>query len=143
MPFGKRTILWAHGNPDGVDDIAKGTYLKLEDVGINGGIVDTLKHGLNYFKSKGKVIFHDVDFREKFKCSKELSKYGKTVSEIYLKAKEWQKDLGKESELKIVEKLLVEEGILSEGDTLLKREDLKIRLGRELILTEKDIEGNG
>ena len=91
LPFGKRTILLAHGNPDGAGNMAKGTYLKLEDVGINGGMFDTIEHGLNYFKSKGKVISHDVDFREDFKCSKELSKYGKTVSEIYLKAKEWQK----------------------------------------------------
>ena len=140
LPFGKRSILLAHGNPDGAENIAKGTYLKLEDVGINGGIADTLEHGLNYFKSKGKVISHDVDFREDFVCSEELSKYGKTVSEIYLKAKEWQKNPEKESELKNVEKLLVNEGILSEGEKLLDREDLKIRLGRELILEDKDLQ---
>ena len=139
LPFGKRTILLAHGNPDGVGNIEEGTYLKLEDVGINGGVFDTIKHGLNYFKSKGKVISHDVDFREKLVCSKELSKYGKTVSEIYLKAMEWQKNPEKESELKNVEKLLVNEEILSEGEKLLGREDLKIRLGRELILEDEDL----
>lgn len=137
LPFGKRTILLAHGNPDGAENIAKGTYIKLEDVGINGGIADTLEHGLNYFKSKGKVIQHDEDFREKLVCSKELSKYGKTMSEIYLKA-ENGKIKGKE--LEMVEKLLVEEGILSEREKLLDREDLKIRLGRELILEDKDLQ---
>ena len=137
LPFGKSTILLAHGNPDGVDDIAKGTYIKLEDVGINGGIADTLEHGLNYFESKGKVIQHDEDFREKLVCSKELSEYGKTVSEIYLKA-ENGKIKGKE--LERVEKLLVEEGILSEGEKLLDRGDLKIRLGRELILEDEDLQ---
>ena len=137
LPFGKRTILLAHGNPDGAENIEKGTYIKLEDVGINGGIADTLEHGLNYFKSKGKVIQHDEDFREKLVCSKELSKYGKTMSEIYLKA-ENGKIKGKE--LEMVEKLLVEEGILSEREKLLDREDLKIRLGRELILEDKDLQ---
>ena len=137
LPFGKRTIILAHGNPKGIDDIEKGTYLKLEDVGINGSIADTLEHGLNYFKSKGKVIQHDEDFREKLVCSKELSKYGKTVSEIYLKA---ENDEIVGEELKKVEKLLVEEGILSEGEKLLDREDLKIRLGRELILEDKDLQ---
>jgi len=137
LPFGKRTILLAHGNPNGVKNIAKGTYIKLEDVGINGGIADTLEHGLNYFKSKGKIISHDVDFREKLVCSKELSEYGKTVSEIYLKA-ENGKIKGKE--LERVEKLLVEEGILSEKEEWSKREDLKFRLGRELILEDKDLQ---
>ena len=46
----------------------------------------------------------------------------------------------KESELKKVEKLLVEEGILSEGEKLLERKDLKIILGRELILEDKDLQ---
>ena len=141
LPFGKRTILLAHGNPDGAENIEKGTYIKLEDVGINGGIADTLEHGLNYFKSKGKVISHDVDFREKLVCSKEakkeLSKYGKTVSEIYLKA---EKGKIKDEELEKVKKLLVEEEILSEGEKLIDREDLKIRLGRELILKDEDLQ---
>lgn len=137
LPFGKRTILLAHGNPDGVGNIEEGTYIKLEDVGINGGVIDTIWHGLNYLESKGKVIQHDEDFREKLVCSKELSKYGETVSEIYLKAKNG-KIIGKE--LEMVEKLLVEEGILSEGEKLLEREDLKIRLGRELILEDKDLQ---
>ena len=131
----------AHGNPDGVGNIAKGTYIKLEDVGINGGIRDNLEHGLRFFQKKDKVISHDVDFREKLVCSKKakkkLSKYGKTVSEIYLKA-ENGKIKGKE--LENVEKLLGEEGILSEGEKLLGREDLKIRLGRELILEDKDLQ---
>ena len=118
----------AHGNPDGAENIAKGTYIKLEDVGINGGMFDTLEHGLNYFKSKGKIISHDVDFREKLVCSEELSKYGKTVSEIYLKAKEWQKNPEKESELKNVEKLLVNEGILSEGAFLFSSVGFNISL---------------
>ena len=126
---------------DFAENIEKGTYIKLEDVGINGGIADTLEHGLNYFKSKGKVISHDVDFREKLVCSKEakkeLSKYGKTVSEIYLKA---EKGKIKDEELEKVKKLLVEEEILSEGEKLIDREDLKIRLGRELILKDEDLQ---
>ena len=137
LPFGKRTILLAHGNPDGAENIEKGTYIKLEDVGINGGIADTLEHGLNYFKSKGKIISHDVDFREDFKCSKELLEYGKTVSEIYLKAENGEI---KDKELERVKKLLVKEGILSKEEEWSKREDLKIRLGRELILEDKDLQ---
>lgn len=141
LPFGKRSILLAHGNPDGVGNIAKGTYLKLEDVGINGGIRDNLEHSLRFFQKKDKVISHDVDFREKLVCSKEakkeLSKYGKTVSEIYLKAGNGEIE---SKELERVEELLVEEGILSEGEKLLDHKDLKIRLGRELILEDKDLQ---
>jgi hypothetical protein len=140
LPFGKNTILLAHGNPDGVGNIAKGTYLKLEDVGINGSIADTVEHGLNFLESKDKNIPHDLDFREKFKCSDELSKYGKTVSEIYLKAMKWQNDPKKKSELENVKELLVEEGILSKKEEWSTRKDLEYRLGRELILEDEDLQ---
>ena len=141
LPFGKRSILLAHGNPDGVGNIAKGTYLKLEDVGINGGIRDNLEHSLRFFQKKDKVISHDVDFREKLVCSKEakkeLSKYGKTVSEIYLKAKKGEIE---DKKLENVKKILVDEGILSKKEEWLTREDLKFRLGRELILKDEDLQ---
>ena len=128
MPFGAKTILFAHGNPNSASDVPKGTYVKLENEGINSGFFSLLMHGMNFIKSLFRKVPKECDFREKIKICEELSGYGGTIAEIFSKMADGELEIGAKDFAK-------KTGIDID-------ENINIRLGRELILTEKD-EGIG
>ena len=129
LPFGAKTILFAHGNPNSASDVPKGTYVKLENEGINSGFFSLLMHGMNFIKSLFRKVPKECDFREKIKICEELSGYGGTIAEIFSKMADGELEMGAKDFAK-------KTGIDID-------ENINVRLGRELILTEKDIEGNG
>lgn len=128
LPFGAKTILFAHGNPSSAGDVPKGTYIKLEKEGINSGFFSLLMHGMNFIKSLFRKVPKECDFREKIKICEKLSKYGETIAAIFSNKKN--------ENLKTEIKDFVKEAGIGV-------DNIDVRLGRELILTEKDIEGNG
>ena len=129
LPFGAKTILFAHGNPSSAGDVPKGTYIKLEKEGINSGFFSLLMHGMNFIKSLFRKVPKECDFREKIKICEKLSKYGETIAAIFSNKKN--------ENLKTEIKDFVKEAGIGV-------DNINVRLGRELmILTEKDIEGNG
>jgi hypothetical protein len=128
LPFGAKTILFAHGNPSSAGDVPKGTYIKLEKEGINSGFFSLLIHGMNFIKSLFRKVPKECDFREKIKICEELSGYGGTIAEIFSKMADGKLEMGTKDFAK-------KTGIDID-------ENINIRLGRELILTEKDMKDN-
>lgn len=128
LPFGAKTILFAHGNPSSAGDVPKGTYIKLEKEGINSGFFSLLMHGMNFIKSLFRKVPKECDFREKIKICEKLSKYGETIAAIFSNKKN--------ENLKTEIKDFVKEAGIDID------ENINVRLGRELILTEKDMKDN-
>ena len=128
LPFGAKTILFAHGNPKSAGNASNGTYIKLEKEGINSGFFSLLMHGMNFIKSLFRKVPKECDFREKIKICEELSGYGGTIAEIFSKMANGKLEMGTKDFAK-------KTGIDID-------ENINVRLGRELILTEKDMKDN-
>jgi len=127
LPFGAKTILFAHGNPNSASDVPKGTYIKLEKEGINSGFFSLLMHGMNFIKSLFRKVPKECDFGEKIKICEELSGYGETIAEIFSN----KKNENLKTEIK--------DFVKGAGIDV---DNINVRLGRELILTEKDMKDN-